>query len=70
LDDKIKILTKNLASAASNCGNNANFVTVTKPGVLIIQKSDILAIYIQIEEAAQLAILIAKATPEAGIEGI
>ena len=58
------------ALAAGDCGNDANFVAIVKLGFLIVQKSDIFAINIQIKEAAQLAVLIAKPTLEARVERV
>ena len=55
----------NLGSAAGNGGDDANFVAIVELGVLIVQKSDILAVDVEVDESTQLALLIAEASLDA-----
>ena len=51
--------------AASHCRNDAHFIASLESRVWPIQKSDILAVDVEVDESTQLALLIAEASLDA-----
>jgi hypothetical protein len=57
-------------SAPSDGGNDADFVPILEGGGLVLEEANILAVHVNVQEAAQFAGLVTEASLETGVTAI
>ena len=58
------------AAASGDRGNDRDLVTVVHGGVELLEESDVLAVHIEIDEATDLALLVAESLANAGLAAL